>query len=81
MSSPLSAFADFLAPLTGAIGAAFLVAPFAAGLAAVFAGTALSQTGKAIEIIFIVMMTYLTISLLISFILNLYNKKIAIIER
>ena len=50
-------------------------------LAAVFAGTALSQTGKAIEIIFIVMMTYLTISLLISFILNLYNKKIAIIER
>jgi ABC-type amino acid transport system permease subunit len=28
-----------------------------------------------------VMMTYLTISLLISFILNLYNKKIAIIER
>ncbi len=50
-------------------------------LAAVFAGTALSQTGKAIEIIFIVMMTYLTISLLISFILNLYNKKIAVIER
>ena len=50
-------------------------------LAAVFAGTALSQTGKAIEIIFIVMMTYLTISLLISLILNLYNKKIAIIER
>jgi general L-amino acid transport system permease protein len=50
-------------------------------LTGAFAGTALSQTGKAIEIIFIVMMTYLTISLLISLILNLYNKKIAIVER
>lgn len=50
-------------------------------LAGVFAGTALSQTGKAIEIIFIVMMTYLTISLIISGILNWYNKKIAIVER
>jgi len=50
-------------------------------LAGVFAGTALSQTGKAIEIIFMVMMTYLTISLIISGILNWYNKKIAIIER
>ena len=38
MSSPLIAFADFFAPLTGAIGAAFLVAPFAAGFEAVFAG-------------------------------------------
>ena len=50
-------------------------------LAGVFAGTALSQTGKAIEIIFMVMMTYLTISLIISAILNWYNKKIAIVER
>jgi general L-amino acid transport system permease protein len=50
-------------------------------LAGVFAGTALSQTGKAIEIIFMVMMTYLTISLIISSILNWYNKKIAIVER
>ncbi|CAO6131444.1 BatB ABC-type amino acid transport system, permease component [Candidatus Pelagibacterales bacterium] len=50
-------------------------------LAGVFAGTALSQTGKAIEIIFMVMMTYLTISLIISGILNWYNKKIAIVER
>jgi general L-amino acid transport system permease protein len=50
-------------------------------LTGAFAGTALSQTGKAIEIIFIVMMTYLTISLIISFILNWYNKKIAIVER
>ena len=50
-------------------------------LAGVFAGTALSQTGKAIEIIFMVMMTYLTISLVISGILNWYNKRIAIVER
>ena len=50
-------------------------------LTGVFAGTALSQTGKAIEIIFIVMMTYLTISLIISIILNWYNKKIALVER
>ena len=50
-------------------------------LTGAFAGTALSQTGKAIEIIFIVMMTYLTISLFISIILNWYNKKIALVER
>jgi len=50
-------------------------------LTGAFAGTALSQTGKAIEIIFIVMVTYLTISLLISLILNWYNKKIALVER
>ena len=50
-------------------------------LTGAFAGTALSQTGKAIEIIFIVMITYLTISLLISLILNWYNKKIALVER
>jgi general L-amino acid transport system permease protein len=50
-------------------------------LTGTFAGTALSQTGKAIEIIFIVMMTYLTISLTISLVLNWYNKKIALIER
>ena len=48
-------------------------------LTSVFAGTSLSQTGKAIEIIFIVMMTYLSISLFISLILNWYNKKIAFI--
>ncbi len=49
-------------------------------LASVFAGTALSQTGKAIEIIFIVMLTYLSISLIISAFLNWYNHKIAFIE-
>ena len=50
-------------------------------LTSVFAGTSLSQTGKAIEIIFIVMLTYLTISLCISLILNWYNKKISFVSK
>ena len=50
-------------------------------LTSVFAGTSLSQTGKAIEIIFIVMLTYLTISLCISLILNWYNKRISFISK
>ena len=47
----------------------------------VFAGTALMQTGRAIEIIMIVMFTYLSISLLISLGMNWYNKKMAIKEK
>ena len=41
-----------------------------------FGGISLNQTGKAIEIMFMVMSTYLTISLLISFFMNLYNKSV-----
>ncbi|PIE73848.1 MAG: amino acid ABC transporter permease [Deltaproteobacteria bacterium] len=44
----------------------------------VFAGTALNQSGQAIEIISITMAIYLAISLLISGILNLYNKKVVL---
>ena len=47
----------------------------------VFAGTALMQTGKAIEIVSITMLTYLTISLTIAAIMNWYNKKIEIKEK
>jgi general L-amino acid transport system permease protein len=47
----------------------------------VFAGTALMQTGKAIEIVFITMFTYLTLSITISLFMNWYNKKIAIQEK
>ena len=43
-------------------------------LVLVFAGTALMQTGKAIEIVGITMLTYLTISLLIAALMNWYNK-------
>ncbi len=47
----------------------------------VFAGTALMQTGRAIEIISITMFTYLSLSLLISVFMNWYNKKMAIKEK
>ncbi|MAW17202.1 MAG: amino acid ABC transporter permease [Pelagibacteraceae bacterium] len=47
----------------------------------VFAGTALMQTGRAIEIISITMLTYLSLSLSISIFMNWYNKKIAIKEK
>ena len=47
----------------------------------VFAGTALMQTGRAIEIISITMLTYLTLSLSISVFMNWYNKKMAIKEK
>jgi general L-amino acid transport system permease protein len=47
----------------------------------VFAGTALMQTGKAIEIITMIMFTYLTLSITISIFMNWYNKKIAIKEK
>jgi len=47
----------------------------------VFAGTALMQTGRAVEIISITMGTYLLISLSISTFMNWYNKSVAIIEK
>ena len=47
----------------------------------VFAGTALMQTGRAIEIISITMFTYLSLSLSISVFMNWYNKKMAIKEK
>ena len=50
-------------------------------LVLVFAGTALMQTGRAIEIVSITMLTYLSLSLAISILMNWYNKKIAIKEK
>ncbi|MAJ23031.1 MAG: amino acid ABC transporter permease [Candidatus Pelagibacter sp. TMED64] len=50
-------------------------------LVLVFAGTAMMQTGRAIEIVAITMATYLTISLAISVLMNWYNKSIAIKEK
>ena len=44
----------------------------------VFAGTALNQSGQAVEIISITMAVYLGISLVISLIMNWYNKKFAL---
>jgi len=50
-------------------------------LVLIFAGTALMQTGRAIEIVSITMLTYLTLSISISILMNWYNKKIAIKEK
>lgn len=47
-------------------------------LVTIFGGTALNQTGQAIEIILMVMSVYLFISLIISIILNYLNKKMTI---
>ena len=50
-------------------------------LVLVFAGTAMMQTGKAIEIVSITMLTYLSLSLAIAALMNWYNKKIEIKEK
>jgi len=41
-----------------------------------FGGISLNQTGRAIEIMMIVMLTYLSISLIISIFMNIYNKSV-----
>lgn len=50
-------------------------------LVSVFAGTTLNQTGQAIEIITMTMAVYLTLSLFTSFLMNIYNSKVALVER
>jgi len=50
-------------------------------LVAVFTGTTLNQTGQAVEVIFITMLVYLTISLLISIFMNWYNARTQLVER
>lgn len=50
-------------------------------LVSVFAGTTLNQTGQAIEIIAMTMGVYLTLSLITSALMNLYNRKVALVER
>ncbi len=50
-------------------------------LFAVFAGTALNQTGQAIEIIAITMAVYLALSLATSALMNWYNARIRLAER
>lgn len=50
-------------------------------LASVFAGTVLNQTGQAIEVLAITMAVYLSLSLLTSLAMNLYNSRIAVVER
>ena len=50
-------------------------------LVSVFAGTALNQTGQAVEILLMTMLTYLALSLLTSAFMNWYNQKMALVER
>ena len=52
-----------------------------AELFAVYAGIALNQTGKEIEIMAMTMATYLVISLLISAFMNWYNRRVKLMER
>ena len=50
-------------------------------LVAIFAGTALNQAGQEVEFILITLLTYLSISLLVSAFMNWYNKRVALVER
>jgi general L-amino acid transport system permease protein len=50
-------------------------------LVQVFMGTVLNQTGQAIEVVVITMAVYLLISLVTSFFMNIYNRRVAIVER
>jgi general L-amino acid transport system permease protein len=45
------------------------------------AGTVLNQSGRAVEMIGLVMLIYLTISLLVSLLLNWYNRRVRLVER
>ncbi|KMO30682.1 amino acid ABC transporter permease [Methylobacterium variabile] len=50
-------------------------------LVQVFMGTVLNQTGQAVEVVAITMAVYLTISLVTAAAMNLYNRRVALIER
>jgi len=50
-------------------------------LVQVFTGTVLNNTGQAVEVVAITMAVYLTISLVTSLGMNIYNSRIALVER
>ncbi|MBV9968745.1 MAG: ABC transporter permease subunit [Xanthobacteraceae bacterium] len=50
-------------------------------LVQIFTGTVLNITGQAIEVVVITMAVYLTFSLVTSFAMNLYNARVALVER
>ena len=50
-------------------------------IVATIGGITLMQTGKEMEAMIVVLLIYLTISLLISALMNWYNKKMALVER
>jgi general L-amino acid transport system permease protein len=50
-------------------------------LVQIFTGTVLNQTGQAVEVVAITMAVYLTISLVTSLLMNIYNRRVALVER
>ena len=50
-------------------------------LVQVFTGTVLNQTGQAVEVVAITMLVYLFISLTTSLAMNIYNRRVALVER
>jgi general L-amino acid transport system permease protein len=50
-------------------------------LVQVFAGTVLNQTGAAVPVIATTMAVYLSVSLMTSFVMNIYNRRIAEVQR
>ena len=50
-------------------------------IVATIGGITLNQTGREMECMIIVLLLYLSLSLLISFAMNIYNKRIRLVER
>jgi len=44
-------------------------------------GTIINQTGRAVEMIAVVMAVYLTLSLITSLVMNWYNRRVRLVER
>ena len=66
---------------SGVSGETITIPAFGTDLVSVFAGTTLNQTGQAVEVIAMTMAVYLAISLAISLFMNLYNRRMALVER
>ena len=50
-------------------------------LVQIFSGTVLNQTGQAVEVVVITMAVYLAISLVTSLLMNLYNRRVMLVDR
>jgi general L-amino acid transport system permease protein len=50
-------------------------------LVQVFAGTVANQTNQPVEVIAVTMLVYLSLSLVTSLVMNLYNARYALVER
>jgi general L-amino acid transport system permease protein len=50
-------------------------------IVSVFVGSTLNQTGQAVEVIALTLAIYLTISLAVSALMNVYNRKTALVTR